>query len=307
MNSSRSPRTVTPQRAAAKLDACGPRSAAKAKTPLSAAACRLLSALAEPGAIARPDPTRDGFITIRGGGAISLGRGQHRLEVVEELVAHDLVAAQRESGRAPLYGITEPGRLYLRRMCAGSDDPFGAQHREMVPGVVAGEDGPERVAVNAAESPLDWLRRRKGRDGEPLIDAASYEAGERLRRDLTFGGILPSVTARWEGGGIGGGAGLRDPAAATDAMIAARQRVHLALDAVGSDYADLLVDLCGFLKGIETIERERGWPPRSAKVVIGLALRRLAEHYGLRGEARGPGTSRGIRTWQAEEGRAAEG
>jgi hypothetical protein len=307
MNTSRS-RPGPSRRPARQPDPSPRRAAAKAHTPPSAAACRLLSALAEPGAVGRPDPIRDGFVSVRGGGTISLGRGHHRIAVAEELVSHDLAAARIESGRPITYAITPAGQLHLRRAAAGSDDPFQAQHREMVPGVVAGEDGPERVAVNAAESPLDWLRRRKGRDGEPLIDAASYEAGERLRRDLTFGGILPSVTARWEGGGIGqGGAGLRDPAAATDATIAARQRVRLALDAVGSDYADLLVDLCGFLKGIETIERERGWPPRSAKVVIGLALRRLAEHYGLRGQARGPGSSRGIRAWQAEEGRAAEG
>jgi hypothetical protein len=165
-------------------------------------------------------------------------------------------------------------------------------------GVVEGRDGPASVTLDADESPLAWLRRRKDVDGLPFLDDAAFAAGERLRAELTLAGMLPSVTARWDVGADGGGRIGSDPAAMTDAMVAARQRVTKALKDVGEEFADLLIDVCGFLKGLEAVERERRWPPRSGKVVVRLALWRLAEHYGLEREARGPERSRGVRSWR---------
>jgi Domain of unknown function (DUF6456) len=217
------------------------------------------------------------------------------------LVRRDLARrAATASGRAS-YALSEAGRAYIRRRGAAArgEAAFPAQHRETVAAEILRDGERERVRLNAAESPLDWLRRRRDAAGQPLIDAAEFEAGERLRRDLTMGGMLPSVTARWEGAIGAGRQGPRDPAGATDTMIAARQRTRAALEAIGGDFADLLVDFCGFLKGLEVMERERRWPARSAKVVVRLALRRLAEHYGLQGEAEGPSASRGIRSWRS--------
>ena len=60
------------------------------------------------------------------------------------------------------------------------------------------------------------------------------------------------------------------------------------------------MDVCCFLRGLEDVERERGWPSRSAKVVLQLALDRLARRYGFE-TAKHRGGSARIRTWLADD------
>jgi hypothetical protein len=155
-------------------------------------------------------------------------------------------------------------------------------------------------SFDPAESPLAWLALRRGRDGQPFLDAVEVEAGERLRADLTRSGILPRTTTDWSRIGTGTSAGSRVAMSFPEALIAARQRVTSALEAAGPDFAGLLVDVCGFLKGLETVEHERQWPARTAKVVLRLALRQLARHYGLQARAEGPRKA-AMRAWGAAD------
>lgn len=261
---------------------------------LAREAARLLAALEPEESSATADPIEAGLVTVRQRrGTVSIAAGRFRQEALDALLRRGL--AERAPSGAVI--IAEAGRAHLRRLRSRPEEGFRAQHGDLVDAALDG-DAPARVRRDASESPLAWLRRRKGRDGQPLIDAAAFEAGERLRRDLTLARWLPGVTVNWDATPGGSSGGPRDPAASTDAALAARQRVDRALRAVGADLSGLLVDLCGFLKGLERIERERGWPPRSAKVIAALALGRLAEHYGLQREARGPERSRGVRGWR---------
>jgi uncharacterized protein DUF6456 len=222
----------------------------------------------------------------------------------QHLVAADLA---RRGPRGLV--ITAAGRAHLlRHATTDALDPFRAQHLSLARRLVATEHGCAEVAVDDAESPLAWLARRKGRDGRPLIEAVQLQAGERLRADFTHAQMTPRVTATWDASAV---PGRRDRHAGrgdfTATAVAARARVRRALDAVGPEFAGLLLDVCCFLKGLEDIERERRWPPRSAKIVAQLGLDRLARHYGLARAARGRAHA-AIRAWiDSESAAAADG
>jgi hypothetical protein len=182
-------------------------------------------------------------------------------------------------------------------------DAFRAQHLHLRDDAVATEHGAAAVTVDDNESPLAWLARRKGRDGRALIEPHQLQAGERLRADFTRAHLMPRTTSNWESP-IASGPRSNGTGHFTDTMIAARQRVRQALDGTGPEFSGLLLDVCCFLKRLEDVERERAWPARSAKVVLQLALDRLARHYGYAGEARGMARA-DLRTWLAEDAKLA--
>lgn len=256
------------------------------------------------GAASRPSPAAVGFLRRLAacGGVLAARDDAAETAAGQELLRHDLV--RRAAGR---WTLTAPGLSYLRRIdegrrlrrmaaALGGDirdkaeidadlaAPFRAQHADFALAEMAGSDPDEagKRLVNRGESTLGWLRRRRDRDGRPLVSERQFVAGERLRADFERAGLMARVTLRWDGAPATGerrpGAAMLDP---TEAQVAARQRYERALKTLGPGLAEVAARICCYQEGLEAVERSLSWPQRSAKVVLGLALDRLADHYGI--------------------------
>ncbi|GAA4817533.1 hypothetical protein GCM10023232_12350 [Sphingosinicella ginsenosidimutans] len=132
---------------------------------------------------------------------------------------------------------------------------------------------PRTVTVNLAESPLGWLRARG------LVSRRQFDAGETLRADWERAQLDPAVTMRWDASPKGRRGAARDPAAATDAQLAAKRRFEAAAEAVGAGLGDILWRIVCAGEGMREAERALGWPARAGRLVLGIALDRLADHY----------------------------
>lgn len=127
------------------------------------------------------------------------------------------------------------------------------------------------VTVNLAESPLSWLHARGH------IDDRLFDAGERLRADYERAQLGACVTMRWDPVRVKstGDTGLT-PA---ERQIDAKARFDGALREAGNGLQDILWRVVCAGEGLPEAEKGLGWPVRSGKLVLRLALDRVADFY----------------------------
>lgn len=198
------------------------------------------------------------------------------------VVKAETLAELRRRGLVVMSGarleLSDAGKAAARR--GEASDPFQDQHRELASVAIELPEGRATATVNLNESPLAQLAQRRAKNGTAFLDEREVRAGERLRADYTRGSLIPRLGANWaapvSGGRRGGPGGATE---LTDAAIAARLRVERAIAAVGPELSGVLIDVCCFLKGMETIEAERRWPVRSAKLMLKAGLGALSRHY----------------------------
>jgi len=130
---------------------------------------------------------------------------------------------------------------------------------------------PQSVQVNMGESPLAWLHARGH------VSDRQYRAGDLLRSDWEKAGLGSRVTMRWEPRSASGRGGVAaDP---TARQIGARERFDGALRAAGPGLSDILWRVVCAGEGLVAAERALNWPGRAGKLVLTLALDRVAEWY----------------------------
>lgn len=131
--------------------------------------------------------------------------------------------------------------------------------------------GGRSVTVNLAESPLAWLHARGHLSDRQLA------AGDRLRVDWERAQLAPSVTMRWDPVRVQGSG--EQGLTGSERQFAAKARFDGAVAAAGPGLADVLWRVVCAGEALPDAERALAWPARSGKLVLKLALDRVADFY----------------------------
>lgn len=130
------------------------------------------------------------------------------------------------------------------------------------------------VTVNLAESPLGWLFSRGH------LSRRQFDAGERLRLDWERAHLSPQVTMSWSAEPVSArNGGARDRPDLSASQIDAKRRFEQAVEAAGPGLADILWRVVCAGEGMRDAETALGWPARAGKLVLTLALDRVAGFY----------------------------
>lgn len=127
------------------------------------------------------------------------------------------------------------------------------------------------MTVNLAESPLAWLHARGH------LDDRLFDAGEALRGDCERAQLSANITMRWDPVRVKstGERGLSP----SEKQIAARRRFGEAIAAAGRGLEDILWRVVCAGEAQPEAEKTLGWPARSGKLVLRIALERVADYY----------------------------
>lgn len=186
--------------------------------------------------------------------------------------------------------ITDATASWLRRgntsksFAVNIDDRFTAQHWQLEEREIFDDcGGLTKVRMNVEVSPLLSLYRQRDKFGERFLSDNEFAAGEKLRNDYVCSNMGKMSGSNWTG--IARDKSVARSVSQSDdgniRAIDAKRRVMGALASVGSMLDRVLFSVLLREQGLNSLEMNYQWPNRSAKVVLKIALAKLAAHYGL--------------------------
>lgn len=212
---------------------------------------------------------------------IATKSGRAKLEVLQVEV---LVSAGLVSVKDAKCFVRPEARSWLKRQIADRDQ-HAAQHRTLT-------QGTDEVEVNVSESPLARLAFAT-KDKPAFLAPHHVLAGERIRGLVERANMVQHVTMSYDPTHLPSSTPGSAKSNLSDMVMDARQALANINQALPSDCAGVVFDVCGYLKGLQQVETERRWPRRSAKLVLRIGLDQAAAHFGFSPVASGVETHRG--------------
>lgn len=130
---------------------------------------------------------------------------------------------------------------------------------------------------NHAESAVAWLYARG------YLTQRQYEAAEALRRDYEFAQMNGMRTMSWSPVRVDTSASADPAMSLSESRLVAKERFQVAMDRAGRDLQDICWRVICAGDTVPQAEKDMGWPTRSGKLVLRMALDRIADFYRVPG------------------------
>lgn len=191
-----------------------------------------------------------------------------------------------------IYAATDLGRNWVSEFIYFLDlKPENEVHSEVDKNRISGRQEVNNLAISMSHavvqtfdqeySPIIKLYNRQRNIAHKYLTDIHLQAGQKLFETFITANLQPNVTMNWENlqsvrqSHYTGG----KQATYSETVYSARRQLYASLLHVGEEFAAILVEICLFGNGLEATEKAMNWPARSGKLLLTMALDRLAEHF----------------------------
>ncbi len=132
-------------------------------------------------------------------------------------------------------------------------------------------------------APILKLYNRQRNIEQKYLTKIHVEAAEQLFAEFIAANLQPKLTFSWDNISVAPqthytGSKMFEY---SEKIMTARKTLYDSLHYVGEDFCAILVEICLFGNGLENTEKNFKWPARSGKLLLTMALDKLAEFYGI--------------------------